>query len=265
MICHAPAETPASQGSAIIFESGDTQVSLLELFTSEGCSSCPRAEKWMSALKSNPDLWKKIVPIAFHVDYWDSLGWRDRFSKSEFTARQRRYAEAWGGDSVYTPGFAVNGKEWRNWLGTGPFPTPSGKAGSLRVTFKDDGRVDSVFRSETTQRQALTLNAALLGNDLESDVKRGENTGRKLHHDFVVLNLVTVNMVRQTEGGSAAPQFTRRGGGDDKTQAAAAAHLKQDWIGSVNFPKSGEEKPTALAVWITDNGIPIQTTGGWLR
>jgi hypothetical protein len=63
------------------FESGDTQSSLIELFTSEGCSSCPPAEKWLSALKSSSDLWKKAVPVAFHVDYWDHLGWRDRFAK----------------------------------------------------------------------------------------------------------------------------------------------------------------------------------------
>src|SRR4029077_9083235 len=62
------------------FESGDTQSSLIELFTSEGCSSCPPAEKWLSALKSSSDLWKKAVPVAFHVDYWDHLGWRDRFA-----------------------------------------------------------------------------------------------------------------------------------------------------------------------------------------
>src|SRR5437867_5566462 len=87
------------------FESGDTQSSLIELFTSEGCSSCPPAERWLSALKSRSDLWKKAVPVAFHVDYWDHLGWRDRFAKPEFTSRQQRYAAAWGGDSVYTPGF----------------------------------------------------------------------------------------------------------------------------------------------------------------
>jgi len=62
------------------FESGDTQNSLIELFTSEGCSSCPPADAWISQLKESPDLWKKIVPVAFHVDYWNNLGWRDRFA-----------------------------------------------------------------------------------------------------------------------------------------------------------------------------------------
>src|SRR5262249_16012523 len=90
--------TPQSPMSATTFESCEMQSQLLELFTLEGCSSCPPAEKWLSALKSSSYLWKKAVPIAFHVDYWDHLGWRDRFAKPEFTSRQQRYAAAWGGD-----------------------------------------------------------------------------------------------------------------------------------------------------------------------
>ena len=79
---------------------------------------------------------------------------------------------------------------------------------------------------------------ALLGNDLESDVKRGENTGRKLRHDFVVLNLIKMDMAKEANR----------------------------WTGSVALPKqSGDDKPSALAAWITENAIPIQATGGWLK
>src|SRR5881392_2430617 len=151
------------------FESGDTQSSLIELFTSEGCSSCPPAEKWLSALKSSSDLWKKAVPVAFHVDYWDHLGWRDRFSKPEFTSRQQHYAAAWGGDSVYTPGFVINGKEWRDWFGGNVTPTSSIKVGGLRVSLGGDRKITATFVPEQKQQQALSLNVALLGNDLESD------------------------------------------------------------------------------------------------
>ena len=62
----------------LVFESGEARTMLVELFTSEGCSSCPPADAWISQLKESPDLWKKIVPVAFHVDYWNNLGWRDR-------------------------------------------------------------------------------------------------------------------------------------------------------------------------------------------
>src|SRR5262249_21336159 len=171
------AEQPRSTPPATTFESGDTQVSLIELFTSEGCSSCPPAEKWMSALKSNQDLWKKIVPVAFHVDYWDRLGWRDRFAKPEFTSRQQHYAAGWGGDSVYTPGFVVNGKEWRGWFGDSTMPTSSTKVGVLRVSLDGDGKLSATFVPARTQPRALAFNVALLGNELESDVKRGENSG----------------------------------------------------------------------------------------
>src|SRR5215217_7350069 len=126
---HVLAQQSASTLEATTFESGETQNILIELFTSEGCSSCPPAETWLSALKSNQDLWKKIVPVAFHVDYWDRLGWRDRFAKPEFTARQRRYAAAWGGDSVYTPDFVVNAKEWRSWFADNVPPAALTKVG----------------------------------------------------------------------------------------------------------------------------------------
>ena len=221
------------------FESGDTQSSLIELFTSEGCSSCPPAEKWLSALKSSSDLWKKAVPVAFHVDYWDHLGWRDRFAKPEFTSRQQRYAAAWGGDSVYTPSFVVNGKEWRDWFGGNAMPITSTKVGVLRVSVGDDGKVSATFAPDTMQARPLALNVALLGNDLESDVKRGENSGRKLRHDFVVLQLV-------------------------KTELIASGDR---WIGSISIPKQNAEKPRALAAWVSEEDVdpPIQATGGWLN
>jgi hypothetical protein len=235
---HLLAQQPGSTPPATAFESGETQSSLIELFTSEGCSSCPPAEKWLSALKSSPDLWKKIVPVAFHVDYWDRLGWRDRFAKPEFTARQQRYAGTWGGDSVYTPGFVVNGKEWRNWFGSDAMPVASTKVGILRVSLGDGGKLTATFIPATNLPRALTLNVAPLGNDLESDVKRGENSGRKLRHDFVALDFIKTDMANESKR----------------------------WTGSVTFPpRPGDEKPSAFAAWITENGIPIQATGGWLR
>ncbi len=232
------AEQPGSTLPATTFQSGENQSTLIELFTSEGCSSCPPAEKWLSALKSSPELWKKIVPVAFHVDYWDRLGWRDRFAKPEFTSKQQHYAATWGGDSVYTPGFVVNGNEWRSWFGGNAMPTTSTKVGILRVSLGDDGKLSATFVPETTQPRALVLNVALLGNNLESNVKRGENSGRKLRHDFVVLNLFKIDMVNESNR----------------------------WIGSVTLPmRTGNDKPSALAAWITEKGTPIQATGGWLK
>jgi hypothetical protein len=225
---------------SLTFQSGETQTSLIELFTSEGCSSCPPAEKWISNLKANPDLWKKVVPVAFHVDYWDHLGWRDRFSKQEFTERQRRYAAAWGGDSIYTPGFVLNGREWRGWFGGPAWPATSEKVGPLRVTLTNGANLTAEFVPQDPRPRALTLNAALLGNNMQSDIARGENSGRKLHHDFVVLELIRTDMV-------------------------AAAN---DWTGSVTLPREFDrDRATALAAWVTatETSRPIQATGGWLK
>src|SRR5438477_9776000 len=99
------------QAADRIFESGPQKVHLIELFTSQGCSSCPPAEAWLSKLKSEPRLWKDFVPLAFHVDYWDHLGWRDPFAAKEWTVRQYEYSAKWKNESVYTPGFVLDGSE----------------------------------------------------------------------------------------------------------------------------------------------------------
>src|SRR6059036_3501 len=90
------------------FEVGPQRAQLLELYTSEGCSSCPPAEAWLSKLKDAPGLWRDFVPIAFHVDYWDSLGWKDPFAIKAYSERQRDYAASWRSRSVYTPGFVLD-------------------------------------------------------------------------------------------------------------------------------------------------------------
>src|SRR5437899_7536374 len=99
----------------LFLQSSENQVAFLALFTSEGCSSCPPAEVWLSGLKTTPGLWKQFVPVAFHVDYWDYLGWRDPWASKAFSDRQRAYVQTWRGDSIYTPGFVLNGQEWRGW------------------------------------------------------------------------------------------------------------------------------------------------------
>jgi hypothetical protein len=104
------AGVPAAQGGNIVMQSGPKQVTLMELYTSEGCSSCPPAEVWFSELKDAPGLWKIFVPVAFHVDYWDNLGWPDKYASAAFTARQRSYAAEWRSENVYTPELVSGGK-----------------------------------------------------------------------------------------------------------------------------------------------------------
>jgi hypothetical protein len=108
-------ELVVTQKQLTKYESSSRQTALLELYTSEGCSSCPPTDRWMSALENEPGLWNEFIPIALHVDYWDYIGWKDRFVSLEYSARQRQYAQEQSLKTVYTPGFVYNGNEWRNW------------------------------------------------------------------------------------------------------------------------------------------------------
>ena len=152
------------------------------------CSSCPPAESWMNGLKNAPGLWKNLFPVGFHVDYWDNLGWPDRFASSAYTQRQQAYAARSGQDSVYTPEFIVDGAEWRRGIFSGrALPaTAANKSGEFSVTVSGGERKLSaryVPPAGDTHR-TFDLNVAWLGFNLVSDVKRGENAGRKLDHDF---------------------------------------------------------------------------------
>jgi hypothetical protein len=222
------------------FQSSDTQTSLLELYTSEGCSSCPPAEKWFSSFKKSSALWKDFVPVAFHVDYWNYLGWRDPWSSRDFTDRQHAYARAWRSDSVYTPGFALNGKEWRAWSRSKSIPTSTAKPGTLKVTSADLTNWAVMFTPITASGETYEAHAALLASGLTSDVKAGENKGQRLEHDFIVTLLKS--LLLSSAGNKAQGSF------------------------ELVLPKGELAKSSALAVWVTRSGSlePLQAAGGWL-
>jgi hypothetical protein len=212
-----------------IFESGSQRTHVIELFTSQGCSSCPPAEAWLSKFKAEPGLWKDFVPLAFHVDYWDRLGWRDPFAAREWTARQYQYSASWKSESVYTPGFVLDGREWSGRR----VPAPSSdKPGVLKLSVEDQ-KVTAEFSPTDGATKDVDLHVALLGFDLNSKVTAGENKGHNLHQDFVVLSLLNEKM----SGGKAEMNLS--------TDARAGA----------------------IAAWITaPNQLgPIQAVGGWLQ
>ena len=201
----------------------------MELYTSEGCSSCPPAEKWMATLRDNPGLWHDFVPVAFHVDYWNRQGWPDRFSTKEFTQRQYDYASSWNAsDQVYTPCVVVDGYI----QGKGPATTPP-PPGKLTTTY--DGTTLRVEFSPTTPHKGdkFEVHAAILGGGITSHVTAGENRGATLHDEFIALAM---------------------------TQAALGHDL------TLPVPKTDGVARHALAVWVTRRGklTPLQATGGWL-
>ncbi len=233
--------TAGAQAAAIKFQSAPEQTALLELYTSEGCNSCPPAETWLSHLKESPGLWKDFVPLAFHVDYWDYLGWRDPWAVPGFSGRQRAYAESWHNESIYTPGFVLNGKEWRDWYERNDGLKPSKmEVGVLTVSSTDTNRWQVTFSPMNMSGTNYEVHAALLAGSLSSNVKTGENRGRRLKHDFVVSTLVEVALTHDTD--------VKRG------EFALSA------------PPATQGGSFALAVWITQVGHmePLQATGGWL-
>jgi hypothetical protein len=216
----------------LLLDSGARQVTLLELYTSQGCSSCPPAERWLNRLVDADNLWSEVVPVAFHVDYWDYIGWQDVYAATAHGERQRDYARAGRTSTVYTPGFFANGREWRGWtFGLGPRRSDR-QPGSL-VAAIDAGQIKAGF---TATSEPLELHVALLGLGIETAVARGENRGRTLPQEFVVL--------------------------------AHAVHASDTGKWQVDLPqvKPGQARRHAIALWVSapENPAPLQATGGWL-
>jgi hypothetical protein len=236
------------QAETLTFKSPQQQATLLELYTSEGCSSCPPADRWFSRLLDDRRLWRQLVPVAFHVDYWNYLGWEDRFSQPAFSQRQRNLARKGNVRSVYTPALVKAGKEWRSWYFSRHLGDLWGEdVGVLQVSVDDSPSssnkqavIQARFNPAYGLSSPLALNVALLGFGLETPVRAGENEGKVLRHDFVVLKLLTQEVDREGKG-----------------YAWELALPPQD----ANIPAYG-----GLAAWVSKVGefTPIQATGGRL-
>jgi len=171
----AVAQTTAASCSV---NSGARPPAIVELYTSEGCSSCPPADRWLSALKGRPE----VLALAFHVNYWDRLGWPDRFANAATTERQHRLQRASGAPYVYTPQVLLNGRDLRHWR-TATLSRPS--ASPLTLTLVREGaRVQASIAGPASQ--ALAGYWVVLEDGHVSRVKAGENAGETLTHDHVV-------------------------------------------------------------------------------
>jgi hypothetical protein len=220
-----------------VFESPNEPVRLVELFTSEGCNSCPPADAWLSSLRTADGLWSRYVPVAFHVTYWDSLGWRDRFGQRTFDTLHATTA-ALAGAPVYTPGVFVAGREWRAWRHA-PLAIDSPPDNPVGVLKADVGDAIATVTFDSPKAfTQLNVDLAWLQANQITQVRRGENAGKSLHHEFVARTL------------HCAPMQMSNG----------------IWRASV--PTSAIDKRTAqaIAIWVVDGaGQPIQATGGWLQ
>jgi hypothetical protein len=186
--------SPAWAGGECKAASGARSVAVIELYTSEGCDSCPPADKWLAGLKLDP---ASAVALAFHVDYWDRLGWQDRFASASYTRRQYEQASRQRDSVVYTPQVLLQGRDLPNWRdGTrsaaamAAINARAAKASiELSAQRADPGTVVVDLRVRVPDSRDVAhavVGVALTQDGLASDVKAGENAGKRLAHEHVV-------------------------------------------------------------------------------
>jgi hypothetical protein len=218
----ALATVPASEGEAA--PDSATPV-VVELYTSEGCSSCPPADAVLTRLvRTQPIAGARVVPLAMHVDYWDDLGWKDPFASPQNTARQRRFSAAKGEGRVYTPEAVVDGET--GLVGSDEAALRRAIEAAARrthaavtVTRGAGDALDVRVSAPGPQGAAIEIDAllAITEDDLVVDVPRGENGGRRLEHSAVVRELRTLGPVA---GAGAA--FTPHVAAPSRSGAAVA-------------------------------------------
>ncbi len=216
-------------------KSGAQLVSVAELYTSEGCDSCPPADRWFSNFRTPAKSGAIIVPLAFHVDYWDYIGWKDRFANAQYANRQRTVAALQGSRSVYTPQVMVDGRDNRSWQSAARFeasmrelanraPRATISANASESAGALDVLAEVAVPSEVDRRDAQVY-IAITENNLVSRVTAGENRGATLKHDYVVRELL--GPFALTDSGSPRIQQRIRVGADWKREDLAVAVFAQ--------------------------------------
>jgi len=181
---------PNHPGSSCSAQSPATMVPLVELYTSEGCSSCPPADRWLSRLKENP----AVVALAFHVDYWDKLGWKDRFASPAYSRRQAQQQAFNGARFSYTPQVVLNGRDHPHWNATA-IPASSSARSPATVTLtlsRSSDEIIATIHPDTGAPTRLAAYWAVTEDGHFTVVQSGENRGENLRHDSVVRELVEV-------------------------------------------------------------------------
>lgn len=228
---------------------------LVELFTSEGCSSCPPADRLLQTLvDTQPVAGAQIIALGQHVDYWDRLGWKDRFSSAALTERQQRYGQSFRIDAIYTPEMVVDGRD--QFIGSDAKAARHaiGKAisaphGTLSISLEpaaSDHVAASVNVSELpaiSRGDHADIVLAVTESQLRSDVRAGENKGRQLTHAAVVRQLTVI-------GEAASPQSV---GKSDLTLSSA---WQRDHLTVVAFVQERLSRRVLAAA-----AVPLQSAG----
>ena len=215
-----PTDTAAASGaSAPAAASGASAPVVVELFTSQGCSTCPPADRLLSQLGSGAQP-GQVIALAYHVDYWNQIGWTDPFSSHRWSERQAKYGRALGVSSIYTPQLVVNGRsecvgnkrdEVMRKIAEARAAEPVGKVSlSAEEVAGGRGRKLLVKVGARIERPAhgLDLWVALTQSGLTTDVRGGENKSATLHDDFVVRQLKKAFSVSGKEGAERSSEMT---------------------------------------------------------
>jgi hypothetical protein len=178
---------------------------LIELFTSEGCSSCPAADEALEEIqKKYTD--KNVLVLGYHVDYWDKLGWKDIFSDASFTQRQEYYSNIFRLNNIYTPQAVVNGK--KEFLGSNKSKLISNieeqlnersvVSIKLNVAQNPEGKIDVQYSAEGVDSKKEQAILVLIQKMATNEIKKGENKGRTFHHINIVRNIFYLPLKERT-------------------------------------------------------------------
>lgn len=216
--------TAPALGAECVAHSTPQRPHLVELYTSEGCSSCPPAERWMSSIRDDTSQ----VGLEFHVDYWDELGWPDPFADARYTARQRAIAERGSRAIVYTPQIVVDGHVWKNWPATpAPAAASLSSAPSLGLQVSRSDAIHATLDGGATQPAPYRMFVALTENGLERSVSAGENRGKRLAHDQVVRDFAGPFELPRAEASLDPPP------GLDPAKSSVVAFIEDERSGEV--------------------------------
>lgn len=236
-----------SSAEQLSYNSGVNKIQLIELYTSQGCSSCPPADKLLSDTISSNGLWNKFIPIAFHVDYWNYLGWKDTYSSKQSTDKQKNHYYTGNSNNVYTPQFVVNSQEWRGFFSGDPLPSVKAeRVGNLILKWDTNKNIAKMSFKNESLIIPDQCHFALLNFDKNVAIGAGENSGLSIAQNFSSLNFLTAvaevkNHNYQCEVNTQ--QFTKL-----LSNNSAANQHKQAFVG-----------------WLTTKSNKnIQATGGWL-
>ena len=189
---------------------------LIELFTSEGCSSCPAADEVLEEIqKKYSD--KNVLVVGYHVDYWNKLGWKDIFSDASFTQRQEYYSNIFHMNSIYTPQAVVNGK--KEFLGSNKsklinsieeqLSEKSAESIKLNAIQNTEGKIDVLYLAEGTDGKKEQAILVLIQKMATNEIKKGENTGRTLHHINIVRNIFYLPLKEKTTSFTLPAGFSK--------------------------------------------------------